>query len=95
MDDQASAIAKLERSRFTTRLRGRMIDILPTFFKQLKLDWNQAELSQQLGEQIIDVDAKGLTIDQLLNAISESAKCGIKRDGMKITISPFDTTTDQ
>jgi hypothetical protein len=79
-------LKKLQRKRFTTRLRGQLVKILPAVLSQVELNWDSNQLSEDQGNQVIDVEAKEMDIDQLLAAIGEAAGLIIRRDQLTVTI---------
>lgn len=82
----SAKLKNLERKKLTVRVQGRLVDVLPKILAPLDLVYSADELKGPIGDVVIDIDAKELKIDQLLQAIAESAKCVITRDKLKVTI---------
>ena len=61
------------RQRFTLRLRGRLVDVLPPLLANLQLDSDVAAMPPQLQEKTVDISVEGVTLNELLAAIAQSA----------------------
>ncbi len=82
----SAKLKNLERKKLTVRVQGRLVDVLPKILVPLDLVYSPDDLKGPLGESVIDIDVRELKIDQLLQAIAESAKCVVTRDKLKVTI---------
>ncbi len=85
--NERAILKGLERQRFTLRLQGRLIDVLPPLAKQLNLKLETVTWSSGLRGAPIDVDVRTVTLDELLEVIAKNGDVQISRIGLKIEVT--------
>ena len=79
--------SKKNRQRYTLRLRGRLVDVMPSLISNLKLESNVSALPLALQERTIDISVENVTLNELLAAIGESAGVQISLVEQRVQIT--------